>query len=73
MATKYDVGMQVEITQSLDLFGIAKTIILKSVSAKDSNIISFTEYTFDFYPLEPLPASPKSGQIVYEISPPTEY
>ena len=61
MAKKGDVGMQVTLQTNLDFFGIAKTLILKSITAEDSNIIAYTEYVFSFYPLEELPSSPKSG------------
>ncbi len=73
MAKKGDVGMQVIVQTNLDFFGIAKTLILKSVKTDDTNIISYTDYVFNFYPLEELPSSPKSGQIVYEVVPPVEY
>jgi hypothetical protein len=61
MAAKTTVGMQVTVPTNLDFFGIAKTLILKSVKAEDSNIISYTDYVFSFYPIEGLPSSPKSG------------
>jgi hypothetical protein len=73
MAKKSDVGMQAIVLTNLDFFGIAKTLILKSVKTDDTNIISYTDYVFNFYPLDELPGSPKSGQIVYEVVPPVEY
>jgi hypothetical protein len=61
MASRTSVGMQVTVSTTLDLFGIAKTLILKKVRTDDTNIIALTDYVFNFYPLEDLPSSPKSG------------
>ena len=59
--------MQTDTVTELDLYGIAKTIILKEVYTEDTNIVAYTDYLFLFYPLEDLPSSPNSGQIVYEV------
>ena len=60
MALGKTVGMQTKVVTTLDLFGLAQTLILKQIYAEDTNVNSLTDYVFEFYPLTDLPSSPKS-------------